>query len=126
MVSPEKERHCAGAGVASDRRPDIIDLDFSVEIGETLLDKSCDLPGILFACRLGDVAFSAVGCAACRVLFHLVHDGADHFLFGADFISWNQAAHMIHIEQGTDTQQSSDGTGGFGNAPSSDIEGQVR
>ena len=47
FLSPEKQSNRARSGVAADGGSDVVDLDFSVQIGKAFLDKIRNGPRIL-------------------------------------------------------------------------------
>ncbi len=55
---PEKQCHGSWPCVAADGGSDVVDLDFSVQIGKAFLDKICNGPRIFVAGGLGNVAFA--------------------------------------------------------------------
>ena len=81
FFSPEKQSNRTRSGVAADGGSDVVDLDFSVQIGKAFLDKIRNGPRIVVAGGLGNVAFAGVGEAALGVFFHLVDNFFDDFYF---------------------------------------------
>ena len=55
---PEKQCHGSRPCVAADGGSDVVDLDFSVQIGKAFLDKIRNGPRIFVAGGLGNVAFA--------------------------------------------------------------------
>ena len=90
FFSPEKQCHGSWPCVAADGGSDVVDLDFSVQIGKAFLDKIRNGPRIVVAGGLGNVAFAGVGEAALGVFFHLVDDFFDDFFLRTDFKPRNQ------------------------------------
>ena len=88
--------------MASDRGSNVVDLDSAVQIGESLLDQAGYLAGILYTGGLGNIAFPAIVFSSLRMFFHLVNDGSDDLLFGADLVSGNETSLIIHVQKGTD------------------------
>ena len=70
---PEEESDSAGAGVASNGRPDVEDLHLAVHIGKVLLHEVRDGARILIAGGIGDKDLSCIGGSAFRVLDHMAH-----------------------------------------------------
>ena len=112
--------------MAADGGSDVVDLDFSVQIGKAFLDKIRNGPRIVVAGGLGNVAFAGVGEAALGVFFHLVDDFFDDFFLRTDFKPRNQTAFVVHVEQRADTEEAADCAGGFGDAAAAHVEGEVR
>ena len=126
FLSPEKQSNRARSGVAADGGSDVVDLDFSVQIGKAFLDKIRNGPRIFVAGGLGNVAFAGVGEAALGVFFHLIDDFFDDFFLRTDFKPRNQPSFVVHVEQRADAEEAADCAGGFGDAAAAHVEGEVR
>ena len=99
--------------------------DFPIQLRKSTFHKIGNCPGVLITGRVRDVAFAAVIKTVLCMFLHLFNDLFDHSLLGSDFVAWDQAAEIIHVEQGADFQKSTYKAGSFCYTASLDIEGKV-
>ena len=108
LVAPEEKRDGAGAGVASNGGAYVIDVDFAVELGKTLLYYAGHSLGIFNACRLRDETFTVIVKAVLRMLFHALLDLFDDTLLGANFLARDKAPQVVKEKQPVRTAEGLD------------------
>ena len=111
--------------MAADGRADVIDDYLAVELREALLNKCCYRLSVIKACRHGDKALAGIVKAVLSVLLHSLDYLLDDTIFGADLISGDEVAAVIHVEKRADAQHCAEEAGRLGYPAALDIEGKV-
>ena len=110
----------------ADGGADAVDDHPAVQPGKASFHQVGDGTGIVIAGGHRDVALAVIIQAAPGIALHHLHDLADDLFLGADLVSGNQPAEVIHVHQGADFQKAAENGSGFRNAPAADEEREVR
>ena len=126
LLTPEEQRNCSRAGVASDDRTDREDNDLVLHLRKFSFNKTLNSLCILDTVRVRDKAGVTVISTVICLLLHLVNDTSDDLLLGSDLFSWNKPSEIINIQKRADAENAANDTGCFADSATLDVEGKVR
>ena len=107
--------------MASDGGADVVDLHPPVELREALFHQRRNGTGVRLAGGMADVALAGVAVAALGVLLHAAHAFLYDPGLAADLVPGDQAAQVVHVEQGADVQRGAEPARGLRDAAALDI-----
>ena len=124
-VPPEEQGHRSGACMASDRCPNTVDYNFSIQLWKTLFYHIRHFSRIIVAVRMGYKTLSGVIQPVLCKQVHFLYDLPDYFLLSPDLKAGDQVPGVIHVEQRTDLQRCSKPTGNLGYTAPFYIKGEI-
>ena len=126
FIAPEKQRNRTRPSVTSNRRANVVDFNRPIQFREICLHQIGNRFCIVIAGRIADVTLAIIIQPISGMRLHFLHNLRDNFFLAPNFITWDQTAQVVHIQQRANVQHRAEPTRRLGHAPASDVKREIR